>query len=146
MENGALDLKFTTALTYATGTADREGAVIDMKGFEGVIMAVQLLAVATGGANSIKAQQGAAAAMGDAADLEGTKITIADDDDNQLFVIDVYKPQERYVRLYVDKDASNACAESAMYIQYGAGSKPVIQNVTDKVTYERHVSPAEGTA
>jgi len=140
------EFKFTTALTYATGTADRNGAILDMDGYRGVLMVVQLLAVATGGVNSIKAQQDTAANMATAADLVGTGITIADDDDNQVFIIDLYEPVERYVRLVVDKDASNACAESAMYIQYGARNRPTTPTVTDLVTYERHMSPAEGTA
>jgi len=140
------EFKFTTALTYASGTADRNGAILDMDGYRGVLMVVQLLAVGVGGANSIKAQSGAAANMSDAADLAGTGQTIADDDDNQVFIIDLYEPAERYVRLVVDKDASNACAESAMYIQYGARNRPTTPTVADLVTYERHMTPAEGSA
>ncbi len=140
------DVKVTSALDYASGTADRTGAVIDMADYRGVLMIVKLAVVAAGGTNSIKAQQGAAANMSDAADLEGTKITIADDDDNQIFIIDLYEPAERYVRLYVDKDTTNACAESAVYVQYGARKRPVTNTVTDAVTYERHMTPAEGTA
>ena len=146
MEHGAYDLKVTTALDYASGTADRTGTILDMKGFEGVLMIVKVAAVAAGGTNSIKAQSGAASNLSDAADLAGTAQAIADDDDNQIFIIDLVKPIERYVRLYVDKDTTNACAESAVYVQYGARSKPVVQTVTDAVTYEVHVSPAEGTA
>ena len=146
MANLSNDVKIVSALDYASGTADRTGAVLDMQGFDGVLMVVKLAAVAAGGTNSIKAQQGAAAAMGDAADLVGTAQTIADDDDNQVFMIDVYKPAERYVRLYVDKDTANAMAESAIYIQYGAKKRPVVQTVANAVTYELHVSPAEGTA
>lgn len=139
-------VKIVSALDYASGTADRTGATLDMAGYDGVLMVVKLAAVAAGGTNSIKAQQGAASNLSDAADLEGTKIDIADDDDNQIFVIDLFKPTERYVRLYVDKDTANACAESALYIQYAGRSQPVTLNVTDLVTGEAHVAPAEGTA
>jgi hypothetical protein len=138
--------KITTALDYASGTADRTGAILDMSGFEGVLMIVKFATIAGSAVTSIKAQQGAAVAMGDAADLEGTGITVADDDDDQVFVIDLYRPQERYVRIYVDKDASNATAESAIYVQYGARNLPVDNNVDDAVTCELHVSPDEGTA
>ena len=140
------DCKITTALDYVSGTADRTGAIIDMADYRGVLMIVKLAAVAAGGTNSIKAQSGAAANLSDAADLEGTKIVIADDDDNQIFIIDLYEPNERYVRLYVDKDTANACAEAAVYVQYGARKRPVSNTVTDAVTFERHMSPAEGTA
>jgi hypothetical protein len=144
---GITEFKFTTALDYASGTADREGAALDMMGYRGVLMVVKVAAIAAGGTNSIKAQQDSAAAFNvAAADLAGSKQTIVDDDDNQIFIIDVYEPTDRYVRLYVDKDTSNAMAEDAIYIQYGARNRPTTPTVTDKVTYERFESPAEGTA
>jgi hypothetical protein len=138
------DVKITTALDYASGTADRTGAALDMAGFDGVLMVVKFATIATGGTNSIKAQQGTASNLSDAADLADTKQVIADDDDNEVYVIDVWQPRERYVRLYVDKDTSNACAESALYIQYKARNKPTTQ--ATGVTVEAHVAPAEGTA
>lgn len=144
--NLSKDVKFTKALAYASGTADRNGDVLDMAGYEGVLMLVTFATIATGGTNSIKAQQGALANGNDMADLTGTKIVVADDDDDQIFFIDLYKPEERYVRLVVDKDASNACAESAVYIQYNGRSRPVVNNVTNLVTGEIHVTPIEGTA
>ena len=140
------NVKVSSALDYASGTADRTGAILDMSGWEGVLMVVKLAAIAAGGTNSIKAQQDTDVAGGAMADLAGTKIVVADDDDNQIFVIDLYKPAERYVRLYVDKDTSNACAESAIYVQYNGRKAPFDNNQTDAVTYELHVSPAEGTA
>lgn len=146
IKNLSGEVKITTALDYASGTADREGAALDMAGFEGVLMIVKLATIAGSGVNSIKAQSAISSNFATPHDLEGTAQTIADDDDDQIFLIDLVKPRERYVRLYVDKDASHACAESAIYIQYGARVEPVVQTVTDEVTYERHVSPATGTA
>lgn len=144
--NLSKQVKITKALDYASGTADRSGATLDMQGFEGVLMVVQFATIAAGAAVGIKAQQGAASNLSDAADLADTAITVADDDDNQIFVIDLYRPQERYVRVVVDNDATNASAQSAVYYQYGATDLPASNNVTDAVTTELHVSPAEGTA
>jgi len=145
--NGSASLKVSTALDYASGTADREGAGLDMRDFEGVLMIVKCAAVHNSATYSIKAQQSSDDNSTDTyADLLGTSITIAGSDDDQIFIIDLVKPLERYVRLYVDKDTSNACAESAIYVQYGARAEPVTQTVTDEVTYEMHISPAEGTA
>ena len=138
--------KVTTALDYVSGSADRNGVTLDMLGFEGVLMIVKFAAIATGAVTHIKAQQGAASNLSDAADLAGTRQNVADDDDNQIFMIDLFKPTERYVRLVVDKDATNAVAESAVYVQYGAHKLPVSNNVMDAVTTELHVSPVEGTA
>ena len=140
------DIQIRKALAYASGTADREGAIIDMAGFDWILAVVTCAAVHNSATYSIKMQQGAAAAMGDAADLAGTGITIAGDDDDQMFAIALIKPRERYVRLYVDKDASNACAESAIYILGGGRTLPKLVNFADEVTLEVHESPAEGTA
>lgn len=146
MINASSELQVRTALDYASGTADRNGEVFDSAGFEGVLMIVKFATIAAGGVNSILAQQGAAANLSDAANLEGTRISVADDDDNQVFVRDIVKPRERYLRVVIDKDATHACAESAIYIGYGARVAPVVQTLTDEVTYEKHISPAEGTA
>jgi len=81
--------------------------------------------------------------MGSAADLTGTAIATADDDDDEIFVSDLYRPLERFVRIVVTKDASNAAAESAIYIQYKGKKLPVEDMGADE--YELHVSPAEGT-
>lgn len=139
------DVKITVGLAYATGTADRVGAVLDMKGYDGVLMICTLGAVATGAVTNIKAQQGAAANMSDAADLIGSSVAIADDDDSKIKYIDIHRPRERYVRAYVDKDATNACAETVTYIQYRGRERPVAAHGTG-VAGEVHVGPAEGTA
>jgi hypothetical protein len=141
------EFAFTSALDFAAAaSADRNGAVLDMDGFHGVLMCVKFGAIEASAVTSIKAQQGAAANLSDAADLAGTGITVADNDDNQIFIIDLYEPTERYVRLVVDKDAAHTSEEIAWYIQYGATHRPQTVTVADKVTYERHMSPAEGTA
>ena len=144
--NLSTEVLHTTALDHAEGSADRNGATLDMQAFEGVLMCVKFGDIAAGAVTSIKAQQGAESDLSDAADLEGTGITVAADDDDQIFIVDLYRPQERYVRVVVDKDAANNTEEMSWYVQYGAHKKPQSNNVTDEVTCELHVSPAEGTA
>ena len=145
--NGSSDLKVSTALDYATGTAAREGAGLDMSLFQGVMMIVKVIAVGAGATYTIKAQQSDDDGSTDAySDLEDTSQTIADSDDDQIFIIDLVKPIKRYVRLYVSKDGANTCSEAAVYVQYDARELPVTQTVADEVTYERHIEPSEGTA
>lgn len=146
MSNASSAIKISTALDYASGTADRNGTILDMKGFEAVMIIVKMATIAAGATTSMKVQQGADSDLSDAADLEGSAITIADDDDDQIFICDLVKPTERYVRVVMDKDAANATAESAVYAQYDPREKPVTQTVADEVTYERLISPDEGTA
>lgn len=145
--NLSKNVKISSAITPtagAAGTTDIEGTALDMQGFEGVLMVCTFGAITTNAVTSIKAQQGAAAALGDAADLLGTAQTIADDDDGETFYIDLYQPEERYVRLYVDRATQNAVVANALYIQYGAREAPVTQGTG--VSGELHIGPAEGTA
>jgi hypothetical protein len=148
MDNLSRVVKVTTALDFlaASASADRDGATLDMAGFDGVMIVVKFADIAADAVTSIKAQQDTDSAMGTAADLEGTAITVAADDDDQVFIIDIPKPAERYVRLVVDKDAAHNTNECALYFQYGARTLPVTQTVANEVTYELHVSPDEGTA
>lgn len=138
------NVKISTALDYASGTADRNGATLDMKGWDGVVIMVHFATIAADAVTSIKAQQGAAANMSDAADLAGTAQSIADDDDNKVFYIDLFQPRERYVRVVIDKDGSNAAAESATYVQYRGQYLPSTHGTG--VSGETHLAPAEGTA
>lgn len=138
--------KYSIALAYASGTADREGAALDMSGYQEVDIVVSLGAVEASGTNSIKAQCDTTSAFASAQDIAGTAQTIADDDDGQVFIIHLANVPERYVRVYVDKDTSHACAESAIYVQHKPDSNPQTNDVTDNVTTESHVWPAVGTA
>jgi hypothetical protein len=139
------DRKYSVGLIYASGTADRTGATLDMSGFQEVDMIVSLATIAVGGTNSIKAQSDSDSAFGSPQDIVGTAMTIVDDDDGQLFILHLANPPERYVRIYVDKDTSNACAESVLYVQHKPDTKP-ITNDSATVTTESHVWAADGTA
>jgi hypothetical protein len=145
--NLSKNAKITQAIAPAAGvaaTTDINGAVLDMSGFEGVLMVVTFGTITGSAVTSIKAQQDTAVGMGTAADLAGTAQTIADTDDEKVFYIDLFRPLERYVRLVVDRATQNAVVASAEYIQYGPREAPVTH--ATEVSGETHVSPAEGTA
>ena len=146
--NLAKNVKITQAVTPtagAAGTSDINGATLDMQGYEGVLVIVTFGAITAGAVTSIKMQQGAASDLSDAADLEGSGQAVADDDDGNVFFIDLVKPAERYVRLVVDRATQNAVVASAEYIQYGQRESPTPAHGAT-VSGETHVSPAEGTA
>jgi len=145
--NLSKNVKITQAITPtagAAGTSAINGATLDMSGFEGVLMVVTFGAIVSGAVTSIKAQQGSASNMSDAADLAGTGQTIADTDDEKVFYIDLYRPEKRYVRLVVSRGTQNATVASAEYIQYGAHNRPTSH--ASGVSGETQVSPSEGTA
>lgn len=142
------EVKISQAITVtngAAGTSDINGATLDMQGYDGVVMLITVGAIVSGASTSIKAQQGAASNLSDAADLEGSGQDIADDDDENTYYIDLCKPEERYVRLVVARATQNATVASATYIQYKARQLPVSSHGSS-VSGEAHNTPDEGTA
>lgn len=149
-------MRIVPCLSYASGTSDVTSKVIDTKGFDAVAIVVHCATIATGAVTDIYLQEADAASDADTltsgADLAGSSVTIADDDDNQAFVIQVNKPLKRFLQLAVNKDATNAWAGSAIAYLYNADAVPTTHaegtgtsGGAAVVTVERHVSPIAGT-
>ena len=132
-----------TVAAGAAGSSAIEGSVIDFSGYNGALIIVQTGPIVTGAVTSIKFQHGDAAALGDAADVLGTSVTIADDDDNEVFYLDVSCVTKRYGRLYVSRGTQNATV-AATALLYGSSVSPVTQAAG--VTGETHVGKIAGTA
>ena len=128
----------------AAGTSPIDTDIVDTAGYEGVVFAISLGAIVSGAATSAKAQQNTANSTSGMADLAGTAITIADTNDNNVVLVDVYRPRERYVRCLIDRATQNATVDGVVAFLYGAKKKPVTQDAT--ISAELNVSPAEGTA
>lgn len=133
-----------TVAAGASGATDVSGSVIDMQGYDGIMFLAQWALITAGGAQSLKVQQDSAVGMGAAADLAGTGITVADNDDNKTFFIDIWRPRERFVRL-VALRATQVSVLSAIAILYG-GSKLPTEHQATVIIGETHASPAEGAA
>lgn len=130
----------------AAGTSDINGSIIDMAGYDNCTFIVGFGTITAGATTSIKVQQDSAAGGGTMADLAGTKITVADDDDNQVAVVEVKTPAERYLRVVVDRGTQNAVVDFGIAIQTNAKSQPVTHDSSTVIGTEIHHGPAEGTA
>lgn len=125
------------AATAITSTA------VDTANAEGVRFIVQMGAIVTGAATSLKVQHSDTTTDGDYSDIAGTSQTIADNDDEEVFISDIRKPTKRYVRLIVSRATQNATC-SAIAEVYGLRSQPATDG--SGVTRELFASPASGTA
>jgi len=134
-------IKLTKCLAYASGTAARDGATLDMAGWDGVLAIVINATIASSAVGDFHWEQGATDPP--TTDLAGTAIAIVAGDSDKVVVSDLYRPQKRYVRGVITKDASHAQAESVIYLQYRGRKVPVTNMGAD--SYELQVSPAEGT-
>jgi hypothetical protein len=124
----------------ATGTSTLTSSTIDTQGFEGVMFVGSLTTVNAG--NFAKARQGQQSNMSDAADLVNTKLVPGDNGDS--FLIDIHKPQERYVDIQIVRAGITTITGDVYAILYGPRKLPTTQGAT--IDAETHVSPAEGTA
>jgi hypothetical protein len=131
--------------TVAAGQTDVTSDPVDTAGAEGVRFIIGFGAIVAGAACSIKARQGAAANMSDGQDLAGTAQTVGDDKDNQIFITDLFRPQERYVDLRTLRATQNVTIDFVLVELYGKGKAPVTQYAT-VAGLEMFSSPDEGTA
>ena len=113
---------------------------IDTQGYDGV-MIFGSIATADAG-NYAKARQGALSDLEDAADLEGTKL--APSDDGNSFLIDIFRPKDRYVDIQVVRGVSTALGPIYALLYGGPRKAPAEQGST--INAGIHASPAEGTA
>lgn len=140
-----LDLKVVQATTVAAGAAGTSavnGDTIDLSGVEELMILVPFGPIVSGAATSIKFQEGDTTSP--TTDVEGSSITVADDDDNTTKVIRIIKPRKRYGRVVISRATQNATVGAAFYVCKGLRTVPATDGTT--VVGEVHVSPAAGTA
>lgn len=128
----------------AAGTSDIDSDSVDMTDFETVMFFTTFGTITSGAATSIRIGQSADDVTFN--DLLGSSVTVADDDDNQIFYSEIYRPLDQHVRMTVKRATQNAVIGEMYALQGGAKSLPVTNTVTDKATGELHLTPAEGTA
>lgn len=139
--------KITRVLNaVAAGTSDQNCTAVDMSGFDGVCFIALFGTLTATQVTQIKGQQGTDSTPTDAADLTGSNVgPMADGDSNKMLILDIYRPEERYVRLVVDRGTANAVIDGVIAIQY-RGKKCPITQPTSVSASEFWSSPIEGTA
>lgn len=131
----------------AAGSADENTSILNMEGFRGVSWEVMFGAITAGAVTGVKVQQGDESDLSDASDLEDSALAIADNEDNQALIIDVYRPLKQYVRLVITRATQNAVIDGAMAHQFYPRKVPVTQDATTIAnSLLMAPSPGEGTA
>lgn len=126
------------------GTADINSSSVDMQGYLAAEFVVAFGAITTGAVTSAKLQGSNDNTAW--SDLERTGQTVADTDDNKLFVLDAGHPRHRYLRCVVDRGTQNAVVDSIISLQYLSDKEPVAHDATTVGGSEHHHAPAAGTA
>ena len=102
----------------AAGTSAQTSSAVDMAGYDAVKFYTLFGAITSGAATSVKVQQSSDDASADAyADLTGTSVTVADDDDNQVVVHDIIAPRERYLKVVISRATQNAVIDGVIAVR-----------------------------
>ncbi len=133
--------------SVAAATTSITSSALDTQGFDGALFIVNMGAIASGSDCTAKLQQSSDDGVADGySDLLGTSISIADDDDNQLVLIDITSPQKRYLKLVLARATATAVVDSISALLYNAKNEPTTHDSATVVGFELHQAPAEGTA
>jgi hypothetical protein len=129
--------------SQAAGTSDPTSDIVDTKGFNGACFIIKLGTVTDAGLINVKAYGDADSAMGSPTELSGAAagIAITATDSEQVLVIDIVKPRERYIRLTAVRDTQNSEIDSIVCILYNPVKMPVTQPITIDASAQV-VSPA----
>lgn len=147
LENLLKDAEFEVVNNgESAGTGTTNCSEVDMAGYDSVTFIALIGTIVATGTVDMKVQQDTATGMASAADLEGTKVSYTSDDDNKLAIVEVVRPQERFVRAVIVRATANATIQGVIAIKRNAKNKPTSQSSSHVVASELHLSPAEGTA
>lgn len=127
----------------ANGTSAVTSSIVDTAGYQGVVF---FTSVSTAAADvSLKVQQNTANETTGMADLEGTSVVSGASPSNEDMIVEVRRPQERYVQCVVTRTTSTTC-ESIWAALYGGDAQIDDNSVSGTQIAEVLASPAEGTA
>jgi len=133
------------AAVVAGAAIDDDSAIIDMAGFEGVILMTTIEDSVDTGVATLTVEQNvvnSATGMAALAGAVATLISAADDDLNgKLLVVDVYRPAERYLRVNRASATANIAYGPVIAVRYGARKLPVDAATAGALT--SITSPAE---
>jgi hypothetical protein len=116
----------------AAGVTAINGTGIDMQDFENVTFEVAMGALTATQVTSIKAQgSNDNGAVDPYADITGAATAnAADADSNKLLLLEVNRPQKRWIRVVVNRATANAVIDGGIAIQSGPKKAPVTQDAT----------------
>ena len=145
-------LKRSSAIRHSNSVAAgvtviTPSAGVDLKGFDGCLFIVPWGAITAAGVQSVEVHQSSDDGVADGfSALLGSKVTVADSDDNKLTVIDVFRPLKRYVKAIVNRATQNSAIDGIIAIRYCAASDPPTHDATTVQGTKLLVSVEEGTA
>ncbi len=130
---------------FAAGTTKRTSSILDMQGYDGVLFVAGLGTIIEAGTLDVFVEQNTLNQVGGMARLATTTahtVTAANATLTQsAIVVDVYRPQKRYLQCNITPAAQNAVVLGIVAIRYHGRTKPTLNATLLKST--QLASPAE---
>lgn len=113
----------------AAGATDVNGTGLSLDGYDGILFIALLGTLTASQVTTLKAQQSNDDGSSDAyADIADSQTDAMDDaDDNDMLVLDIFRPEEEYVRPVLERATANAVIDGIIAIRYHAKDRPVTQ-------------------
>jgi len=122
------DIQILPIATYANANSDRNSEVIDMLGYDRCCIVVHYGGIVTNFVGQLYLAHSDAVTdentLSSGANVASSAIAIADSNDNEVRYLD-FGASKRYYQLTMDKDATNACAESVVAYLYNPKAQPI---------------------
>ncbi len=148
-----MQLSNTTKITrvlsgVAAGVSTPQtSTAVDMAGFQGVRFIVLLGVGSASSVGQVKATDcdTTGGSYNDIAGSAGTAFTPTTDDD-KVWILDIYRPQRRFVKCVVIRGTGNTVIDGIVAEQYGERVQPKADDTATVLGRSLLNSPADGTA
>lgn len=101
----------------AAGQTDLESDAVDMANYDGIRFIASMGTITAGAVTSLRVE-GSPSGTGDWTAITGASVTIPDDGDDKVYIVEVYRPGARYVRAVLDRGTQNAVCNGIIAEQY----------------------------
>ena len=141
-----IDIREVAPQIAAASNTDTNTDRLDMQGCDGVVFITPITDCADTGVATITAEQNTSDSDSGMAALSGATATATsaanDDLNNTLLVLDVYRPQERYVQAAITSATANIAFGNTIAILYKGRKCPITAHasISQRTTV---ISPAE---
>lgn len=115
----------------SAGTSLLTTDTIDTSNYEGVLIVAKVGTITGSGTATLQVQGGDLANGSDATNITGAAaVASTSADSDQLVIVDVYKPMQRYITATVTRAVANSVVDGVYAVLYNGRKMPVEQDAT----------------
>jgi hypothetical protein len=132
------NVKISHVLGYfAAAQTNKDCDIIDMQGYDGVIFVASFGTMVSGSEIDLIVAHSDTNSTGDMDKTEAEASATSDGTDDVQLIVDVYRPQKRYLEAQVEIDTEDAEIENVIAIQYRGSKMPIEQPdaILDSATF-----------